>query len=90
MIQLCGCVSFSVMAGNSSLNENTFLQKNLIGLLFYDLLVDVCFFKDLTLFYSVSLYFVYFSCTAQIHKLKFISEYYYDKNMKSCTPAIPL
>ncbi len=27
-------------------------------------------FYDLTLFYS------YFSCTAQIHKLKFISEYY--------------
>ncbi len=31
MIQLCGCVSFSVMAGNSSQNQNTFLQKNLIG-----------------------------------------------------------
>ncbi len=27
MIQLCGCVSFLVMAGNSSQNENTFLQK---------------------------------------------------------------
>jgi hypothetical protein len=36
-------------------------------------------FYDLTLFYSVSFYFVYFSCAAQIHKLKFISEYYYDK-----------
>ena len=33
-IQLCGCVSFLVVAGNCSLNENTFLQKNLIGLLF--------------------------------------------------------
>jgi hypothetical protein len=76
---LCGCVSFSVMAGNSSQNENTFLQKNLIGLLFFDPLADVCFLSDLTLFYSVSLYFVYFSCTTQIHKLKFISEYYYDK-----------
>ncbi len=48
------------------------------GVLFYDPLADVCFLKDLTLFYSVSLYFVYFSCTAQIHKLKFISEYYYN------------
>ncbi len=42
-IQLCGCVSFLVMAGNSSQNKNTFLQKNLIGLLFYDPLADVCF-----------------------------------------------
>jgi hypothetical protein len=30
-IQLCGCVSFLVVAGNNSQNENTFLQKNLIG-----------------------------------------------------------
>ncbi len=67
------------MAGNSSQNEDTFLQKNLIGFYFYDPLADVCISQDLTLFYSVSLYFVYFSCTAQIHKLKFISEYYYDK-----------
>jgi hypothetical protein len=44
MIQLCGCVSFLVMAGNSSQNENTLLQKNLIGLLFYDPLANVCFF----------------------------------------------
>jgi hypothetical protein len=27
-IQLCSCVSFLVVAGNSSQNENTFLQKN--------------------------------------------------------------
>ncbi len=67
------------MAGNSSQNEDTFLQKNLIELLFYDPLANVCFLWDLTLSYSVSLYFVYFSCTPQIHKLKFISEYYYDK-----------
>jgi hypothetical protein len=31
----CAVVSgFLVVAGNCSLNENTFLQKNLIGLLF--------------------------------------------------------
>ncbi len=30
-IRLCGCVSFLVVAGNRSQNENTFLQKNLIG-----------------------------------------------------------
>jgi hypothetical protein len=35
-----------------------------------------CILYDLTLFYSVSFYFVYFSCTMQIHKLKFKSEYY--------------
>ena len=34
---------FLVVAGNSSQNENTFLQKNLIGLFFYDPLADVCF-----------------------------------------------
>ncbi len=28
------CVSFLVVVGNRSQNENTFLQKNLIGLLF--------------------------------------------------------
>ena len=33
-IQLCGCVSFLVVVGNSSQNENMFLQKNLIGLLY--------------------------------------------------------
>ncbi len=33
---------FLVVAGNSSQNENTFLQKNLIGLLYYDPIADVC------------------------------------------------
>jgi hypothetical protein len=37
-----GCVSFLVVAGNNSHNENTFLQKNLIGLLYYDPLANVC------------------------------------------------
>ena len=37
-----------------------------------------------TLFYSVSFYFVYFSCTAQICTLKFKSEYYLRINRKSC------
>jgi hypothetical protein len=44
-MQLCGCVSFLVVAGNSSQNENTFLQKNLIGLLYYDPIADVCICK---------------------------------------------
>jgi hypothetical protein len=39
VVQLC---QFLVVAGNSSQNENTFLQKNLIGLLYYDPLADVC------------------------------------------------
>ncbi len=38
----CAVMSvFLVVAGNSSQNENTFLQKNLIGLLYYDLLADI-------------------------------------------------
>ncbi len=64
------------MAGNSSQNENKFLQNNLIGLLYYDPIADVCISQDLTLFYTVTFYFVSFSCTAQIHMLKFKSEYY--------------
>jgi hypothetical protein len=36
VVRLC---SFLVVAGNSSQNENTFLQKNRIGLLYYDPLV---------------------------------------------------
>ncbi len=39
----CAVVSvFLICGGNSSQNENTFLQKNLIGLLYYDPLADVC------------------------------------------------
>ncbi len=57
---------------------------------FYDPLADVCFSWDLTLFYSVSFYFVYFSCTAQIHKLKFKSEYYLSLRINIGNPAVPL
>ncbi len=35
-------VGFLVVVGNSSQNENMFLQENLIGLLYYDPLADVC------------------------------------------------
>ncbi len=55
-IQLCGCVSVFVVVGNSSQNENTFVQKN--GLLHYDLIANVCIY-DLTLFYSVSFFFLF-------------------------------
>ncbi len=42
-IPLCGGVSFLVVAGNRSQNENTVLQKILLGgLLYYDLIADVC------------------------------------------------
>ncbi len=79
VVWLC---QFLVVAGNSSQNKNTlFLQKNLIGLLYYDPLADVCISQDLTLFYSVSFSFLYFSCTVQIHKLKFKSEYYLQINI---------
>ncbi len=53
-----------VVAGNSSQNENMFLQKNLIGLLCYDPLADVCILYDLTLFYSVSLSYFFWAATA--------------------------
>ncbi len=46
-----------------------FLQKNLIGLLYYAPLANVCILLDLTLLYSVSFYSISFSCIAQIHKL---------------------
>ena len=37
------CAVVSVVAGNSSQNENMFLQKNLIGLLlYYDPIANVC------------------------------------------------
>ncbi len=59
-IQLCDCVSFLVVVGNSSQNENmSFLQKDLIGLLCYDPLANVCISQDLTLFYSVSFFFLF-------------------------------
>ncbi len=37
VVRLC---SFLFVVGNSSQNENTFLKKNLIGLLYYDPLVS--------------------------------------------------
>jgi hypothetical protein len=66
--------------------------KNLIGLFYYDSLANVCILQYLTLFYSVAFYSVSFSCTTQIHKLKFKSEYYLRINMWNCvkmwTPAL--
>ncbi len=63
-----------------------FYKKNLIGwftLLYYnDLIADVCIY-DQSLFYSVSFYVVYFSCTTQIRTLKFKSEYYLKINIEN-------
>ncbi len=53
-----------VVAGNISQNENMFIQKNLIGLLYYDQLADVCILYDLTLFYSVCLIYFFWAATA--------------------------
>ncbi len=42
----CVVVSICLMVvGNSSQNENTFLQKYLIKLLYYDPIADVCILK---------------------------------------------
>jgi hypothetical protein len=57
-IQLCCCVGFLVVVGHSSQNENMFLRKTKIWLLYYDLLANVCILYDLILFHSVS--FIYF------------------------------
>ncbi len=51
-----GLYQFMVVVENSSQNENTFLQKNLIGLLYYDPIADVCIYKtkhSLTLYLSI-------------------------------------
>jgi hypothetical protein len=58
---------------------SSFYKINLVGLLYYDPIANVCILSDPTLFYSVSFYSVSFSCTTQIHKLKFKSEYYLRK-----------
>jgi hypothetical protein len=53
-----------VVGGNSSQNENTFLQKNLIGLFYYDPLAGVCILYNLTLFYSLSSIYFFGAATA--------------------------
>jgi hypothetical protein len=54
----------SPLAGNSSQNENMFLRKNLIELLYYNPLANVCILYDLTLFDSVSLFLFFWAATA--------------------------
>ncbi len=51
---MCGCVSFLVVAGNSSQNENTFWI--LIGLLYYDPLADVYFIRPNTFLLCIFLF----------------------------------
>ncbi len=53
VVPLC---QFLAVAENSSQNENTFLQKKLIGLLYYDPIADVCIYKtkhSFTLYLSI-------------------------------------
>ncbi len=100
--QLCGCVSFLVVAGNSSQNENSFwfpmssfYKKILLGVtLLWSASQCVYFIRSNTLLLCIFFFFVYFSCTTQTHKLKFKSEYYLRINMwnwvKLQTPAITL
>jgi hypothetical protein len=47
------CAVVSVVARNSSQNENTFLQKNLIGLLYYDPIADYKTKHSFTLYLSI-------------------------------------
>jgi hypothetical protein len=56
--RLCGCAVvsvFLVVAGNCSLNENMFLQKNLIGLLF---MIHVFFIRPNTLLLCIFLFYL--------------------------------
>ncbi len=51
-----GFCQFFGCGGKSSQNENTFLQKNLIGLLYYDPIADVCIYMtkhSFTLYLSI-------------------------------------
>ncbi len=59
-----------------------FYKKILLG---YFIMIGkpMCVFHKITLFYSVSFYFVSFSCAMQIHKLKFKSEYYLRINIEN-------
>ncbi len=61
--------------------------KNLIGLLLWSASRCVFFIRPNTLLLCI-FHFGYFSCTVQIHKLKFKSEYYLRINIGN--PAIPL
>ncbi len=58
-IQLCGCVSFLVVAGNCSLNENMLLQKNLIGLLFMICQPMCVFIRPNTLLLCIFLFCIF-------------------------------
>ncbi len=90
----CAVVSVFWLWREIDLKMRTHLYNKFLLCYFIDPLTDVCSLLDLTLFYSVSFFFVYFSCTAQIHKLKFKSEYYLRINIgnrvKMQTPAITL
>jgi hypothetical protein len=56
----CAAVSdFLVEAVNSSQNENMFLQKNLIGLLYYDPIANVCIYKTKHSFLCNFLFFIF-------------------------------
>ncbi len=66
-LQLCSCVSFLVLAGNSPQNENTFLQKNLIGLLYYDPLADVCIYKTKHSLLCIFLFWIFLLYRTDLH-----------------------
>ena len=57
------------MAGNSSQNENTFLQKIPIGLLYYDPLASVFNIQPNTLYFVCLIYF-FWAATAPYYDRK--------------------
>ncbi len=84
-IQLCSCVRFLVMAGNSSQNESTFLQQNIIGLLYYDPINRcVYFIRPNTLLLCIFLFciFLLYCADPQVEvQIRILLE---DKYRKSC------
>jgi hypothetical protein len=78
-------VGLLVVAGNSFQNENTFLQKNLIGLLYYDPIADVCMYvRPNTLLLCIFLFWIFLLYRTDSHVEVQIRILLKDKYRKSC------
>ncbi len=83
-IQLCGCDSFLVVVVNSSQNENTFLQKNLLGY-FIMIRQPMCvFIRPNTLLLCIFLFCIFLLYHADLQVEVHIRILLKDKYRKSC------
>ncbi len=78
-MQLCGCVSFSVMAGNSYQNENTFLQKSYWVTFLRSASWCLFFIRPNTLLLCISLFCIFLLYRTDPQVEVHIRIYYYDK-----------